>query len=319
MKTKVVYAVVSSADDFFIEQLQLSICSLRIHNKNAVVELVIDKETCDGLQGNRSFVKDMADSVHVVQCPTDYTQREKSRYLKTNIRRIVKGTFLYLDCDTLVCDSLEEIDKCDYELAMVADLNDHLLLYENNTIRKYAEAGFGDATGVPYYNSGVIYSKDTSGTQDFFNTWYKYLIKSFDCGVMYDQPALCATNEKKNRIIKELSGEWNCQYKMKGMKFLDHAKIMHYYSDNGNDCLQKSMMGFFLNYVRYNTVSSDNVYGIIRNAKIEFYSLTTITQDQQIRLINSSALWLLSNRPRIFNLIMEIGFFLDRMLYGFRR
>lgn len=318
MKTKVVYAVVSSAADFFIEQLQLSISSLRIHNEDAIVELVIDKETCDGLRGNRSLVKEMVDSIHVVQCPLDNTPKEKSRYLKTNIRRVVKGDFLYLDCDTLVCDSLEEIDECEYELAMVADLNGPLLLYENNTIRKYAEAGFGDATGVPYFNSGVIYSKDTLETHDFFNTWYQNLIKSFDRGVIYDQPALCATNEEKKRIIKELSGVWNCQYKMMGMNFLNHAKIMHYYSDNGNDNLQKSMMSAFLNYVRYKTVSSENVFEIIKNAKTEFYSLTTITLDQQAKLMNSPALWFLSNRPRIFDVVMKIGSFLEHILYRFK-
>ena len=316
MKTKVVYAVVSSECDYFIEQLKLSIVSLRSHNSEVTVELVVDEDTYNGLQGTRLSIKEMVNNIHVVKCPIEYTSVQKSRFLKTNIRSTVEGTFLFLDCDTLICDSLDDIDNCDFDISMVADLNGPLLLQDVNTIQKYARAGFGDATGVPYFNSGVIFSKDNLKTHNFFDSWKKNLAVSFEHGVMYDQPALCATNEKLGRMINELSGVWNCQYKMYGMRFLNNAKILHYYSNNGINYLQNNNMHFLLNTVKSQVVLSAPVCEILRNAKTKFYALTTITIEQQLNLLNSPMLWLLSNRPRVFGLVVKLASFLETFFYN---
>ena len=53
MKTKIVYTVVSDETDIFIEQALLSIFSLRKHNPNAYVELVIDSLTNESTKGKR--------------------------------------------------------------------------------------------------------------------------------------------------------------------------------------------------------------------------------------------------------------------------
>ena len=45
MNTKFVYAVVSDDSDIYLEQTYVSILSLRRHNKNAYVVLVIDDST----------------------------------------------------------------------------------------------------------------------------------------------------------------------------------------------------------------------------------------------------------------------------------
>jgi hypothetical protein len=44
MKTKIVHVVVSDETDIFLEQALLSIFSLRKHNPNSLVELVIDQK-----------------------------------------------------------------------------------------------------------------------------------------------------------------------------------------------------------------------------------------------------------------------------------
>ena len=57
MKTKIVYVVVSDETDIFLEQALLSIFSLRKHNPEAFVELVVDQITNDSISGKRSEIK----------------------------------------------------------------------------------------------------------------------------------------------------------------------------------------------------------------------------------------------------------------------
>ena len=45
-------------------------------------------------------------------------------------------------------------------------------------IQGLKDAGFGDATGLPYFNSGVIFARDTEIVHQFYADWYDNWCKS---------------------------------------------------------------------------------------------------------------------------------------------
>ncbi len=315
MNTKIVYAIVSSSSDFYLEQALLSVYSLRMYNPDAVVELVVDQSTAMGLEGKRAKIKEYVNNIHVVETPNGFNPMQRSRFLKTNLRKFVKGDFLFIDSDTIVCDSLADIDKLNVKIAMVADLNDDLLLQDCNTIEKYRAAGFGDATGLPYFNSGVIYAKDTPKVHQFYSLWYENWRASDSHGVQYDQPALCATNVAMENIIHELDGIWNCQFKMKGYPFLRKAKIMHYYSNNGKkDNVFTLPMDILYQQVREEEITP-LVDNLIRLAKTDFYAVMTVTKKQSMSFFNSHLLYLYTNRPALYKFLEKIVRMLEKVMY----
>lgn len=78
-----------------------------------------------------------------------------------------------------------------------------------------------------YFNSGVIYVKDTPNTRKFYQMWNQNYLVSFDKKVSMDQPSFCKTNIEMGHFINILDDVWNCELKH-GIKFLKDAKVVHY-------------------------------------------------------------------------------------------
>ena len=234
MKTKIVYVVSSNETDVYLEQALLSVFSLRKHNPNAYVELVVDQDTDATITGKREEILKYIDHKVVVNIPEEYNNLSRSRWLKTSLRQHIKGVFLYIDADTIITDDLSEIDS--FPFSLVALINAHVpICLRKNTfymkkIKKNAlEEGWNCSDEIPFFNSGVLFVKDTTESYEFFSSWHKtwndFYIRY---GRLADQAPLAATNEQFNYMIKEMSGTWNCQVALNGISYLANAKIMHY-------------------------------------------------------------------------------------------
>ncbi len=304
MKTKIVYVLVSDDSDYYYEQVMLSIRSLIYYNLKARIEVLVDEDTFASLRGNREAIKQYADVIEV-DTPSGYDKMRRSRYLKTNMRNLVAGDFLFLDCDTVICESIEEIDKLDVDLGMVADLNGPLLLDDQNTISKGIKAGFPDFTGKPYFNSGVIFVKDTDMTRSFFNSWYENYLKSESHGVFNDQPALCQTNAEFGYIVSEIPGIWNCQFKMKGYSLLNDANIMHYYSNNGNNKLPWPQEVLF-NRIKEKGDFDLEILKLLSHPRTILYTILSISSDSAFNYLISESLYTFFSSPRLYGLSRRV-------------
>ena len=190
MKMKVVYVLVSQETDYFLERLLLSLYSLRVHNPDIDVLILSDNDT--KMRLNNSGLPDRVE-ILVVEIPDSFEQMQKSRYIKTCIRNVLKGgSFLYLDTDTIICDKLEDITYFNADIAMVADGNGALPLSSSDfaSINYCQKAGFGNMVGEPYFNSGVMYVSDSLESEDFFCKWHHRWRESVERGISFDQPAL---------------------------------------------------------------------------------------------------------------------------------
>ena len=277
-----------------------------MYNPEAKVEVVTDADTASCLTGHRSEISKYA-LINIVAIPDSMSKKRRSRFLKTNLRRLTKGNYLFIDCDTIICSSLSEIDYFDYDVAMVSDLNGPLSLSDEKIIGRYARAGFGDAKGLPYFNSGVIFAKDTETTHQLYNDWYKLYQQSCELGIDFDQLSLCATNFANSCVIKELSGEWNCQFIMNNGKFYNNAKIMHYFSNKESVAYPFTFPLEFLSY--YVRKHGIDLYleNLLRNPKVLLCPSMELSEYDMRQYMYSVNLFIYLNNYRIYRIISIIG------------
>lgn len=235
MKAKAVYIVSSDSSDIYLEQTYLSILSLRKHNPDAAVAMVVDAKTDGTLYGERARILDSVNAKIVVPVPSQYNKVQSSRFLKTSLREYISGDFLFIDSDTIICDDFSGIDSFEGEIGAV--INEHVPIsryYDSygKRIKKYAkEEGWHCSDEVPHYNSGVMFVRDTPFTHAFFTAWHnrwKETLNKYNRHI--DQSPLAFVNECFGYPIKELPAAWNCQILRYGIPYLRDAKIIHYYA-----------------------------------------------------------------------------------------
>ena len=87
MKTKIVYVVVSSPDDIYLEQAYISMYSLKYFMPDAYIVMLTDKITSMTLvEKRKEEVKYVDDMVVIDYDVNEYNAQQRSRQLKTNIR-----------------------------------------------------------------------------------------------------------------------------------------------------------------------------------------------------------------------------------------
>lgn len=231
MKTKIVYIITSTPDDIYLEQTYLSIYSLWKHVKNPHVVLLTDNKTDETLKGNRARILELVADKIVVPFDDNVSNMRRSRWLKTKMRSIVDGDFMYIDGDTIINGTLDEIDDCPYQIGAVEDahrtLNRH---YGKEKLLRQAKTLNFSIEGEQYYfNGGVFYVKDTAETRRFFELWHENWKMSVEHGINQDMPALILTNIQMNHLIQRIDGMWNCQL-MYGFNYYNSAKVIHYFA-----------------------------------------------------------------------------------------
>lgn len=287
MKTQIVYVLVSSEKDVFLEELWASVWSLRqfhpkvspqsstIGRENcAKVNVVVDDRTNEYIHRFPSLVE-MFDEIVVVSTPEHYTPKERSRELKTRIREVIKGDFFYIDTDTIICKPLDGIDNCEYDMAGVPDSNaylkDQLFVYSMvNSVRDIFGTDISDREYL--INGGVFYVKDCDTTHKLFKLWNKnWTYSCFEKGNSQDQPALWQSDFEMGNIIKTLPDIYNSQVAMSLQYFAD-AAIVHFLHMN------------FISDQSYSPYLSLHIYREIKKAGM-------LTPEIKKQIINCKTAW----------------------------
>lgn len=292
MFTKIVYTVVSSSSDYYLEQTLLSVYTLRQHNPSAHVTLVLDRSTNDAIQDQKFDVNKIFDKIKIVDVPDEYTKEQRSRYLKTTLREYVDGDFLFIDSDTLITSSIEEIDSLDCAIGAVADKHVPIRIHPRKDLiynRAKVLCSPVDEDSI-YVNSGVIYCKDTPLTHDFYREWHEYWKVSAAHGINADQPALAKANAKYGGLIKEMCGTWNCQLTDNGLKYLLDAKILHYFASTSDGHIISPYRFYkddIFEEIKQNGRITARIQGIAMDPKREFDDLCRIISSNDFRFLDS--------------------------------
>ena len=98
MQTKLVYVLTCTPEATYIEQALISIWSARYHNPDAHIVLLLDDKTNELLVGKRAEVLEyVTEKVVVPFEDANATMMCRSRWIKTQVRQLVKGDFLFID------------------------------------------------------------------------------------------------------------------------------------------------------------------------------------------------------------------------------
>ena len=306
MRTKIVYVLVSQETDYYYEMLLLSLYSLRLHHPkgDAEVEVVMDEDTHQRLVYKKAEMLSDIEPI-VVPIPPEYAIMQRSRFLKTQLRQLVKGDFLFLDCDTLVCAKLDEIDKVDADIAMVSDANN-----KSNKRTPYAKelcekAGLYNLEGCPYFNSGVIFTRDTSSASSFFSDWHLLWQETLAKGIPQDQPALCKVNTDYNYLIQELYGGWNCQEGCKdAFEYVNSAKVLHYFTNFS----KRHLVLFLLQQIKESGTIDSSIIKIAQKPREIGHSFFTMPRQKMLKFILSEQLYVFDTIPKLNKLTNIITF-----------
>lgn len=236
METKILYVLVSSPKDCYLEQAYISAYSARAHNPSATIVLLTDQDTEKSFQERGAIgvsFPALFDEIVSIELEPSLTPMLRSRILKTGMRSYVKGDFLYIDSDTLIVRPLDAIDSVAGPLAACRDLHcdfpDHP--HRGASLSYCRKLGFDASREPVYFNGGVMLARDQAIAYDFFARWQKNYLEGQKVGVRPDQPSLAKTIAEMDHPLVLLDDVWNCQMQ-NGVRYMKDAFIFHYVCTN---------------------------------------------------------------------------------------
>ena len=296
MKTKAVYVLISQETDYHLEMLLLSALSLRGHNPDMEIVVLTDIETRKKLTAS---LLPGRTAIVAVEVPGHYSSLQKSRYLKTRIRDFVDGSFLYLDTDTVICGSLDDLDSFADGVYMVSDYNGDVLMSDPKTLELCQKAGFYELERNPYFNGGVMIVSNNPEGRHFFDNWHRRWLESVEKGVSLDQPALCQANVDCGLVIHELPGIYNWQVMAGFIPHWEDAIILHYY---GSPIALKLIPDHLRQFGADGMIQS-----IISASPFQLYSLFTIPEGKLNDYLVSDILGVYHNYPNYFHIVSRLA------------
>lgn len=244
---KFVYVLASDSSDIYYEQFLVSLISLKYWNPDSFVFLVCDNITAKTFVGLRTRHQKYVNDVKVVDFSADRNKQYRSRYLKTSLREILEGDFLYLDLDTIICDRIEE----SFFTNDVMGVDDCHFLPQDHPgwpqfTKQIRKSGFSEKFIAHYVNSGVLWMKDSPKCHEFAALWHGLWEECVGRGVYVDQPSLNEANKRMNGILTLLPGGLNCQVSAT-MRFFNDAEILHCFATTVSKTNADEYAFFFLN------------------------------------------------------------------------
>lgn len=317
MKMRIVYVLISRSSDYYTEQMMLSIYSLMKFNPDVEITIVCDVETQELLSGNDFISSNPLITVHTEEFEEQIELKTRSRFLKTSLREIIHGDFLFIDTDTVICGPLSDLYNMPYNLAMVYDCNQTKMV-------DFSDAAIVDrcrkinpsinVIGTPYYNSGVILARDTKAVHDFYALWHNNWKISLADGLNLDQPALCVTNNQTQFKIARLDDSWNCQCKYKAS--VKDARIIHYFNPSADVQYTESPLAFLLyDEIRGKGFKSEYINKLIVNQPETLCVLLQIKKDAFGRYCSSPLIDVFFKNRRLFRLLETTARRIMRFIY----
>ena len=282
---KFLYILVSGEKDIYYEQTLVSVLSLRHYNPDAFVTLLVDDKTDKNLSGFRSEIKGLLNEYKVIPFDDKISGLARSRLLKTNMRNLVEGDFLYIDGDTAFVDRFEPVVDDDCDVGAIADLhareNDKYHVKHKKNNRNKQILGFSLSLADLFFNGGIIFARDTAKAKEFFDKWHELYQYCNTKGIFTDQISFNETNRLLGFPMKELPGEWNCQvreaynhlYRVKTIyPMLCSAKIIHFFGSgiDGKKEPHPLMRKDFFEQIKEEQAISEEKLQIIYHAKTAF-------------------------------------------------
>ena len=308
MIPQIVYVLVANEKNLYLEEMWVSIFSLRRHHPEATVKVLVDMETKEYLSRFPQLTS-MIDETVVVQTPAEYNAKQRSRQIKTTIRNVLTGDYIFIDTDTVICKPLDGIVEDIRELkdfrGIAAVREGHATMKDTlfpptGTVKRIFDIDISQSPLMT--NSGVMFVADIPFTHEFYKRWNENWKRScFEKGNSQDQPSLYATDCQYGYVIRELSGIYNAPVAM-SLKYYADAVILHWWH---MDFIEDQSYSPYFSLEIYQDLKKEGeitpqIEELIINAKQSFVSPTMPVGKEHI-------LFLFSPAGKIFNRIYKEG------------
>ena len=213
-----------SEADAFGEMTYLSVELARRLYPDATATVLTDTQTAESLEYEFETLK-------IIDIPAKFeSNAQRSRYLKTSMRQLVDGDFVFLDSDALPLQNFDETATHGAPFAAALDRNREFPepAFPEWVLPSYDELGWQYPL-ENYFNSGVVFMADTPAMRQFSEQWHKNWREMLDrCGVHQDQPSLNHTLAKLGTETHQLPLACNAMVDASPY-FSRGAKIVHYF------------------------------------------------------------------------------------------
>lgn len=230
---RIIYVLTSTGCDIYSAMTRLSVASIRLTNPSIRVAIACDQETDSALVANGDRVRSEVDEWLVFETPVGEPMF-RNRFIKTNLRNLVDGPFLFLDSDTIVRKDIGTIFACDADLAGApnhsADQFTDQLWEEDEA--HLATMGWEIDRNV-YINGGVLFYRDSDNAHRLTTVWHTLWLTSIKAtSRLRDQPALNAACFETKPRLAILDTCYNAQVSIKPHTART-AAVWHYYATRG--------------------------------------------------------------------------------------
>jgi hypothetical protein len=228
---KLVYCLTSSGGDLYEAMTRVSLATVRLTNPSARIEIACDEQSYQALQASDSQLFREADAVHSFATPQG-PPTFRNRFVKTQLRLLLSGPFLFLDSDTVVRKPLSALQHVHGDLAAVPNHSADSLSEQIWCEDQANLDAMGWRIREPYVNGGVIWCQDTPGAHRFAQAWHRnWLANVEQTGRYRDQPALNYSIVETNAQMTVLDHCWNAQVEI-APKQAKNATIWHMYLES---------------------------------------------------------------------------------------
>lgn len=228
----IAYVLVSDGRGRYPAMAFVSASAARRLYPSARIVMVTDEDTPLRLRESHPQLLALFD--HVAAPPTPMNgAHARGFYLKTRTRDVLTGDFVYLDVDTLPVRPFDDVFGRDFDLAMVQDRNHHCPIdpvfphWEEPRMKKLG----WEVPLARYFNTGVIFSRDTPAARRVWAEWQRLWHESFATGDDWDQLALSVAIHNVPANVLELPPAYNAMVTAHPVHARG-ARVCHFFTGN---------------------------------------------------------------------------------------
>ena len=224
------YVLTTTGRDVFGDMTYASVQFLRYAHPEAQIICLCDAQSHRALESMRHPLLEAVDRAEPVVTP-DGSAGHRNRFIKTQMRQIVQGDFVYFDSDTVVVDRVDEMFACPAPMAGIPNFSgtgdpSEICAKERDV---FAIMGW-PLPRRPFINGGVLLLRDCEPTHNFARLWHDKWRAWSSRGRHADQQSLNSALAESGIDYAVLGNRFNGQVNQRPSLCLEPIAVWHYYS-----------------------------------------------------------------------------------------
>ncbi len=229
------YVLTTAGRDLFADMTYASVAFLRYAHPEAEIICLCDAASHRALEAARHPLLETVDRALPVETP-DAPPSFRNRFVKTQMRQILEGDFVYFDADTVAIDRVDEMLACPAPLAGIPNFSgtgDPSEICGNE--RAVFETMGWPLPRRPFINGGVLLLRDCEPTHQFARLWHNKWLAWSSRGRYTDQPSLNSALAESGIDYAVLGNRFNGQVAHRPGLCREPVAVWHYYVSQSSD------------------------------------------------------------------------------------